>query len=371
VELVRIGRPLHHSAGRSVRHLIYEILADVYDLVNAHYAAAASFDDLDCVRQVAVLIGRPENPTRLVHAFAYHSKDFPSSPPAGQKYTFDEARLGPGVSWADVLGDQKPRSFTDQAGWDADGGIHAAARVPFVSWCGRHAVAGTLAVDLAEPRQFDPTLMQTLGVAARKVAAVLAGSGANGVDDPPSAEADPRELAGILRRRLGANGVRIRLVGQASQAAGIAVSDGDFPRDDNGEWLLPLTVSPRDGGVHRDADAEAMGVLEAYTPDACLLRMPLVLGEHRVGELVAAWDLEAVLADPSDEATRRGRFIGQIIATWTAWSWNRCEMEVIPSDSVQSGVSITWAPGIPRPRRRIAARGRQNAPSGVDLIQAW
>lgn len=343
--LIGINLPLHATAGRSIQCRVREHLMDVYDLVNTHYGDG----NADCVRQVAVLIGAPDNPARPVHPFAYYSKDFPTPPPLGSNCAFDAPRMGPGTTWTDLFGDPRPRSFSDDTDSAEEGKIHATARIPFGSWCGRHAVPGILAVDFTEPKELEATLIQKLCGAARKIATVLTMD--DGVENPFHLETGPQTLISILRERLRAIGVQVYLSGQT-------LCDGTVPLaelDDEEEWMPPLAVSPRDGSIYRDADAELLTVREAYTSDAYLIQVPLTVDMQRVGELVAAWDLQDVLADPDDGASIRNRAVGRILASWMAWSWNRYEARVVPDRFVPAGATITWVPSTPRLRRSLNA----------------
>ncbi len=362
--------PMPRSTTQATRDQIQEILVSVYDLVNAHFLGSVSLDG-DFILQVALLIEQPANEPNHAHVFAYYSRLAAAPPPAGSKFAFDTPRLG-SVTWMDLIDSRCSQTLTPVSEEeDVVGEILSVARTPFISWSGRHSVRGALAVDLSRPKVFDRTLLLLLTVAARKIATVLARAGCDHPIDSLGPQSGPDELVRALRQRLRAEGVRLQLAGPTRRDFPGEVSDGTLPPlapdNDQEEWLLPITISPRDGSFGHDVSAETLGVREAYTSGSYALRVPLVLDGQRVGDLVAAWELDTILDDPMDCATRRSQRIGEILACWMSWTWNRVEIEVEPVNHVQPGAITTWKC---TPRLRMMGRERSGAGGVRDDVPA-
>jgi hypothetical protein len=353
---------MSRSTTQVVRDQVHEILIDVYDSVNDHFLGTVSQDG-DFVLQVALVVERPGSDDDRVRVFAYHSPLASSSPQAGSKFAFDTPRLG-AVRWRDLIDSQLPHTLTAPTEEeDTVGEILSVARIPFTSWSGRHAVRGAMAVDLSRPKVFDRTILESLTVATRKIATVLARAGCDCPIDTLAPTSSFEELARTLRGHLRAKHIRVELADPTRSDPVIAASDGTLPLipqdDDEEEWLLPMIVSPRDGSFSHDTSTERMGVREAYTSDAYLLRVPMHLDANRIGDVVAAWDLDTIIDDPMDYATRRSQRIGEILACWMTCCWNRVETSVEPVCPVQPGEITTW-----RCTPRLRALYQRERPSG-------
>ena len=199
------------------------------------------------------------------------------------------------MTWTELLDRGSPVTFRLPSNDEQSVEVRAGVRVPFWAWCGRHVQRGVLTVDLTQPKDLGPDLVEDLHVAARKIAAILSDAGSSVDRSEPLSGADPQEFVDRVIEHLGASSAWLRL---APAGSGVATWVGGEPvppesveldPDDGGLWGVPAVLCPGDDGLIINPDAERWGVLEGQADGYDLLRVSLRLGGAEVGVLVAAW----------------------------------------------------------------------------------
>jgi len=286
--------------------------------------------------QAAVLVEHPGalTSTSIVSVYAYYSELFPRVPSSKnekeKKFSLEFPRVDM-WNWQRLLDSGVPATFRLAGSDGQDVQIRAGARVPFWTWCGRHAQRCALAIDLTDDREFKADLVQELHLAARKLAAIFSDAGAPINLKRPVAAGAPDEFAREILTRLEPQPTSVWLClsphgdddAQGSAGEPLPAWSTEPALEAGSPWVAPVVGSIRGEELILDPDAQRWGVRVGWDSRSELLRVPLRLGAEDVGVVVASWEAGLGSVDPGEASAvlARAHRVRDVIALWSGSTW--------------------------------------------------